>query len=308
MNIDTAAAQRFLAEQFDPLACDVELAGTGAWSSAYSFRRGTDALIVRFGRHGDDFAKDRRAYRYRASGLPVPEVLALGPAFGGFYAISRRVWGTPLEQVTAAEWRAAVPAVVAMLEVLRLADLAGTSGYGMWAEHGHAAHPHWSAYLLAVGNDSPTQRTHGWRARLATSATGQAAFDWGLARLAELVDDTTPRSLIHADLLNRNVLVEGGAISGVFDWGCAAYGDHLYDLAWFIFWAPWHLNLDIVLLREALERRWRAAGYWPHNLAARLSVCVLHIGLDHLAYNAFRGDWQTLEATAARMRALVDDA
>jgi hypothetical protein len=46
-------------------------------------------------------------------------------------------------------------------------------------------------------------------------------------------------------------------------------------------------------------------GYWPPNLAARLSACSLHIGLDHLAYNAFRGDWQTLEATAARMRELV---
>lgn len=135
---------------------------------------------------------------------------------------------------------------------------------------------------------------------------GQAAFDWGFARLRQLVDNTVPRSLIHADLLNRNVLVEGSAISGVFDWGCAAYGDHLYDLAWFVFWAPWHPNLDIPLLREALERRWREVDYWPHQLAARLSTCALHIGLDHLAYNAFRGDWAALEATAARMRTLTN--
>jgi hygromycin-B 4-O-kinase len=101
------------------------------------------------------------------------------------------------------------------------------------------------------------------------------------------------------------VLVEGGAISGVFDWGCAAYGDHLYDLAWCMFWAPWHPNLDIPLLREMLERRWREVSYWPHNLTARLSVCSLHIGLDHLAYNAFREDWPSLEATAERMRALA---
>lgn len=308
MIIDAAAALRFLAEQFDPSACDVEPAGAGAWSRAFSFRRGANALIVRFGSHGDDFAKDQRAYRYHTPGLPAPEVLAIGPAFGGFYAISRRVWGAPLEEVVAAAWPATIPSVVAMLEALRLADLAGMAGYGGWDGDGHAAHSRWSEHLLAVGEDSPTQRTHGWRARLATSAAGTATFDWGIARLAALVDDTAPRALIHADLLNRNVLVAGGAISGVFDWGCAAYGDHLYDLAWCMFWAPWHPNLDIALLREALERRWRAGGYWPHNLAARLSACVLHIGLDHLAYNAFRGDWQTLEATAARMRALVDDA
>lgn len=305
MSIDAAAAQRFLAEQFDPLAQAVEPAGAGAWSRAFSFRRGADALIVRFGSHGDDFLKDQRAYRHRAPGLPVPEVLAVGPAPGGFYAISRRVWGAPLEHLEPAAWRAAVPSVVAALEGLRLADLAATSGYGGWDGGGQAAWARWSDHLLAVGDDPPTRRTHGWRARLAATGAGQAAFDWGFARLAGLVDDTAPRALIHADLINRNVLVVGDAISGVFDWGCAAYGDHLYDLAWFIFWAPWHPNLDIALLREALERRWRAVGYWPHNFAARLSACVLHIGLDHLAYNAFRGDWPALEATAARMRALA---
>lgn len=104
MSIDAAAAQRFLADQFDPQVRDVEPAGAGAWSRAFSFRRGADELIVRFGSHGDDFAKDRRAYRYHAPGLPVPEVLAVGPAFGGFYAISRRMWGTPLEHVEPAVW------------------------------------------------------------------------------------------------------------------------------------------------------------------------------------------------------------
>jgi hygromycin-B 4-O-kinase len=306
MNIDAAVAQRFLAEQFDPMATDVESAGAGAWSRAFSFRRGANQLIVRFGSHGDDFEKDRRAHRYRSASLPVPEVLALGPAFDGFYAISRRVWGTPLELMEATAWRVAIPSVVAVLEGLRLADLSETTGYGAWDGSGHAARLRWREHLLTVGNDSPGQRTHGWRVCLASSQVGQAAFDWGLARLHQLVDDTVPRSLIHADLLNRNVLVEAGAVSGVFDWGCAAYGDHLYDLAWFEFWAPWHTNLDIPLLRKALERRWHEVGYWPHNLEARLNACHLHIGLDHLAYNAFRRDWQTLEATAARMRVLAD--
>jgi hygromycin-B 4-O-kinase len=141
MTIDAAAAQRFLAEQFDPQARDVAPAGVGAWSRAFSFRRGADELIVRFGSHGDDFAKDQRAYRYRAPGLPLPEVLAVGLAFGGFYAISRRVWGVSLEHVEAVAWRATIPSVVALLEGLRLADLSGTTGYGGWDGEGYAARP-----------------------------------------------------------------------------------------------------------------------------------------------------------------------
>jgi hypothetical protein len=43
-------------------------------------------------------------------------------------------------------------------------------------------------------------------------------------------------------------------------------------------------------------------------MPARLAACYLHIGLDHLAYNAHLGDWETLAATAARMKMLVDAA
>jgi hypothetical protein len=34
-------------------------------------------------------------------------------------------------------------------------------------------------------------------------------------------------------------------------------------------------------------------------------VCYLHIGLDHLAYNTYLGDWSALAATAERMQTLI---
>jgi hypothetical protein len=83
------------------------------------------------------------------------------------------------------------------------------------------------------------------------------------------------------------------------------YGDHLYDLAWFEFWAPWHPGLNVAYLRSELERRWHEVGYAPADKEARLIACYLHIGLDHLAYNAYRGDWSALAATAERLRTLM---
>jgi hypothetical protein len=41
-------------------------------------------------------------------------------------------------------------------------------------------------------------------------------------------------------------------------------------------------------------------------LGSRLLACYLHIGLDHLAYNSYLGDWDTLMATAERMRLLTE--
>jgi hygromycin-B 4-O-kinase len=305
MEIDDLQAQRFLAEHFDPSISGVERIGEGAWSRCFGFRRGDEELVARFGLHVDDFEADRRAYACATRDLPIPEVIDIARAFDGYCAIATRVHGEPLDHLDAGQWRAAIPSVVAMLETLRTTDLAATSGHGAWGRDGAAPHTTWSGHLLDVANDSPGRRTHGWRRTLAQSAEGEEAFAWGYRLLQRLADDSVPRHLIHADLMNRNVLVQDGRITGVLDWGCSCYGDHLYDLAWFEFWAPWYPEKDIAALRAALERRWREAGYVPHNKTVRLHACYLHIGLSHLAYNAWRGDWAALSATAARMRALV---
>ena len=304
--IDIHQAQSFLVDQLHLAPMELAFIGAGAWSRCFGFRQGNAQLAIRFGNHVDDFEKDQVAYRYATPDLPIPQVYEIGEAFGGYYAIATRVHGTPLEQVGADEWRDLVPAVVAALEALRTADITATSGFGGWGVDRNAPEPSWSARLLTVDRDVPTMRTHGWRAKLATSAAGDAAFRWGYDLLQQVARDDVPRALLHCDLINRNVLVDGARLTGVFDWGCSIYGDHLYELAWFEFWAPWMPQLDIAYLRSALEERWQGIGYTPHHQEERLTACYLHIGLDHLAYNAIIDDWSTLLATAARMRTLVD--
>jgi hygromycin-B 4-O-kinase len=261
--------------------------------------------VIRFGNHVDDFEKDQRAYAYASPELPIPQVLEIGQAFERYYAVSTRVHGVPLESLDEARWHAVVPSVVSVLEALRTTDISASLGYGGWGRDGNASHHSWSSQLLTVREDSPDQRSHGWRERLARSPQGEETFAWGYTLLESLVDDAVPRCLLHRDLINRNVLVHENQISGVFDWGCSMYGDHLYDLAWFEFWSPWYPKLDMRYLRSELERRWAKIGYLPESKASRLVTCYLHIGLEHLAYNAFLEDWSSLLATAKRLRALV---
>lgn len=310
LTIDSGRAENFLQEHFHPAVSDVEEIGAGAWSRCFGFRVGDEELVVRFGQYMDDFVKDRRAYIFHAPGLPVPEVRVIGSAFDGYYAVSTRCYGDFLDHLDADRWLSVAPSVVDALEAMRMSDLSDTSGYGSWGDHGHAPHAKWSGHLLRVADDTPERRNYGWRALLAANAPeDDETFTWGfqlLRGLADVIDPSTPRSLYHADLMNRNVLVEENRITGVLDWGCACYGDHLYDLAWFEFWAPWYPHLDIPFLRYTLERRWQETSYTPENLTARLQACYLHIGLDHLAYNAWLRDWPTLSATAQRMRTLVE--
>jgi len=305
VDVDTGKAHAFLGRHLGNEPSNVALIGEGAWSRCFGFTQGDDELVIRFGNYVDDFRKDQLAHAYATPDLPVPEVFEIGNAFGGYYAISTRARGGPLENLSSSEWCAIVPSVVSVLETMRLADLPPNSGVGGWGVDGKALHVSWSASLLNVEEDDPNQRTHGWRERLAASPQGEGDFMWGFDFLKRVVDDSVPLSLLHCDLINRNVLVNDDRISGVLDWGCSRYGDHLYDLAWFEFWAPWHTNLDVVYLRSEVERRWRELGYSPEDKESRLMACYLHIGLDHLAYNAYLGDWAALDATAERMRLLM---
>lgn len=300
-------AQAFLQTHLTAPPQALTLIGAGAWSRCYGYRVGAAEYAIRFGAHVEDFRKDQRAAAYASADLPIPNVLEIGEALGGYFAIAPRAYGVPLEGVDAQTWRVITPSLVAALEAMRSADITTTPGFGGWDEHGHASSASWSHHLLAVAEDTPDLRIHGWRRKLETgSPAGSAAFAWGFAQLQRVVSDATPRSLLHCDLMNRNVLVDSGRIAAVFDWGCARYGDHLYDLAWFEFWAPWHPNLDVAMLHAELARRWRQVGYTPTAMPERLAACYLHIGLDHLAYNAHLGDWATLAATAARMKTLVE--
>jgi hygromycin-B 4-O-kinase len=138
MTIDCTQVQAFLTSHFDRASSHIERIGAGAWSQCFGFRRGAQALVIRFGQHVDDFRKDQRASSYRTPDLPIPLVLAIGQAFDGYYAISTRVHGVARESVGAAQWQSIVPSLAAALEAMRLADVSATVGFGGWGGDGHA--------------------------------------------------------------------------------------------------------------------------------------------------------------------------
>lgn len=298
---DVATAQAFLANRYDGDTGDLAPLGAGVWSKAFEFRRQERDYVIRFGAHGEDFAKDHLAARFAGPDLPIPRVVELGEAAGGYYAISERVRGGYIDDVDEAQMRALLPALFAAFDAARLADLSGTTGYGGWGADGHAPFPSWRAALLNVAHDRPADRIHGWRARLDASAVGSGPFDAAYGRLQELVVHVPEeRHLIHSDLLHFNVLVEGDRITGVLDWGCALYGDFLYDLAWFCFWQPWYPAWRDIDFRAHYLRHCDAIGIDVPRFDERLRACQIHIGLAGQAYQAYAGDWINLQDTARR--------
>jgi hygromycin-B 4-O-kinase len=305
-DVELPNAQAFLLERFGSGVGDVALVGEGAWSRCFGFTHNDSELVVRFGRHADDFRRDRLAAHYAARNLPIPQVIEIDETFGAWYCISTRGHGRPLEQLDADEWATTMPSVLAIMDALRGADISATTGYGAWNPVGNAPHSTWADYLGAVDQDPEGSRTHGWKQRLADSP-----YRDGFARAKERMLDLAgafpgPRSLVHNDLLNRNVLATDGRVTAVFDWGCSIYGDFVYELATIVFWSPWYPAIERLDMVTAAQDHYADMGLEVPNFEARLRCCALHIGLVHVGYNAFLGDVETLLKTEARMLQFLD--
>lgn len=284
---------------------DLTALRNGAWSESWAFTAADERLVIRVADRDDDFERDAAAAGFATRHLPVPEIRSIGTTPDGYYAVSTFADGEPLEYTT---WdTGTVSATMHLLEALRTTDIGDTTGWGPWDERGRAPHDSWRAYLLSVAEDTPGTRTHGWRPRLDRHPTLARAFDDGWARLDATAIDDVPRSLVHGDLLNDNVRIRAGEITGVFDWGASIHGDHLYDLAGILFWEPRLPAIRADDLLDALRRRWRHRGYQATRAARRLLACQLHIGLEHLAYHTWRDDPDEAGRIATRLGALSDE-
>lgn len=306
--VDLAQATMFLADRFGRDIEKVERIGRGEWSRAYAFRHDGDDYVIRFGAFAEDFSKDRLAAAFASAALPVPPVTEIGIAYDGAYAISKRAFGDFIDELDGSRMRAALPSLFAMLDAARAVDLAGSSGYGGWGADGIAPFPTWRAALLAVAGEASTGRIAGWRERLMTSPTASDAFGAGLERLHAVIGQCAEdRSLIHSDLLHFNVLVAGDRIAAVVDWGCAMYGDFLYDIAWFVFWSPWYPAWREIDFEGEAVRHFASIGLEVPRFSERLRCYQLHIGLDSLKYNAVMERPVELEAVARRVLALAEN-
>jgi hygromycin-B 4-O-kinase len=306
--VDQAQAAAFLSVRFGPGVSGVARIGQGEWSQAYAFRRDGGDFVVRFSRYGEDFAKDRLAGAYASPALPVPRITEIGEAFGGAFAVSERAFGEHLDGLEEAEARRALPAIFAALDAARSADVSGSKGFGMWRAGGDAPFTSWEAALLEVGHDRPGDRTHGWRARLDTSPTGAAAFREAYHQMAALIASCPcpeRRHLVHADLLNNNLLVADGRVAAVIDWGCAMYGDFLYDLALLSFSTPFFPAIRGIDFRAEARRHYARIGLEVPRFEERLRCYETHVGLGALSYTAFTGRWSEHEALARRTLAVA---
>lgn len=298
--MDETATTAFLRERFGS-AARIAVMRPGEWSVTYAVRTADADLVARFSAYDEDFEKDAYVARYRSAALPIPAILEWGPALSGFYAVAERVGGEHLDGLDEARMRRVLPSLFGALDAMRVIDLSAASGFGLWRADGTTAYPTWRAKVLGVATGPATRGAPGWRELLDGSPTGVGPFEEGYARLRELaVHCPEERHLVHDDLLNFNVLVDGERISGVLDWGSSIYGDFLYDVAKLVFYQPWFPAWRNIDFASEARAHYDSIGLAVPRFAERLRCYCIRIGLADMAYSAFRKRWAEVAWKAER--------
>jgi hygromycin-B 4-O-kinase len=308
--LNQSEVQAFIHDHFGDRAGEITRLSGGDWSQAYVLSVDGRQVVARFGSHGEDYRKDQIASGWASDELPIPKVLELDETRVGFFALSDRAEGDFLDELGDEQIKTVLPSLFRTMDAIYGIDISATEGYGNWTSDGHGPLRTWGEALLhKFGDDQPGHRTHGWRAALERSPGGTRAFDTALNVLEQLAERMpTERHVIHNDLLNRNVLVQGDKISGVLDWGNSMYGDYLYDAAWLLYCQPRYTSWPKLDLAGELRRHWEASGSVPDDLEARLLCYQIHVGLDAQSYAAYKGNWAQLRQNTEQTMKLVETA
>jgi aminoglycoside phosphotransferase (APT) family kinase protein len=307
--VDIGEAQAFLAGRYHAVE-EVRPLGRGAWSSAYSFVLAGRPLIVRFGPRRDWFEADRRAMAFASPELPVPEVLEVGNAFGGAYAISARHSGIYLEDIGPDQSAAGGPMLTALLATLFRVPKDPGSPVD-WHPEPPREELTWQRWLNERIVDDRRQDVHGWRGAIGAQRELDRLFRACEARVNELLGACPERrDLVHGDLLHGNVLVSEDAahLRAIFSWKNSVRGDFLFDTAWCTFCSILYPGIAALDLWDLVNRD-QAFREDPAALVdapLRHHCYELNIGLGALAWNTWVGDVQLLRRIAAHLAALLE--
>ena len=298
----------FLRERYGTRVDELDALDGGFWSSAYAYRVGGRALVLRLGPVSEGFEMDRAAMAFSGPDLPVPPVLEIGEAMGRAYAISERRYGRFLETV-AGEAERARPAVLRLLASLRAVP-SDPEAPAAWYSPGEPGRSTWRSWLTAGLIDDPAARVSGWRALLADEADLDRLFRACEQRVTHLVEACPERrDLVHGDLLHGNVLLaeDASRVTAVFSWKCSVRGDFLFDTAWCTFWEAWHPGIAAIGVWEAtVSDPSLRGGDALVDAAVRHHCYELQIGASHLGWHAWTGQRDSLRAVAERTAMILE--
>ncbi len=213
---------------------------SGHFSEGWFFNFQQQHYVVRFAhpKQADSLIKDHYLSTKLVNPVvPVARFIHVGtsPIDGAtrHLAITERAQGVILDELSAPQYEALVPALVTTLHNIHRSDIAHTDGFGNISKTGTGLSESWSEFIAGVSIqfDSAGQ-PHNWLTLFDSDILEEPLIDHLYRKLTSMLPFCPEqRCLLHADYAFDNVLANHNEVTAVIDWANAMYGDFLFDVA-----------------------------------------------------------------------------
>ena len=280
---------------FKPGSEVVKLA-KGWWSSAYSFTSGSNKYVIRINSDDADFKKDKLVSQLlQGSGLPVPNIMALGEYRSFHYAISEWCEGhTMIDENTNEN---DVFRLYECLWQLHQFNMSHLPGWKLLDDDEDGEPGGWQAGLLDFQNHKMDYTIEGL---VSTGKLSSEVVKKTMNKIESLLSFCgTAKHLLHGDFGFDNALTDGKQITGLIDWAEARLGDFLYDVAFLIF------NSKMINYRKLWLQFLKQKEITIENMNERLLCYQLVIGLNSIAIAAHTNNEKTYQEDLKKLLNLL---
>ena len=257
-----------------PEASQVRGLTGGLASQTFAFEANGQSYVLKTGTRKEVHEKEQLVYIRYHQMLPLRRAILINASEGQPpYAIYDFIEGVKMFDLNSQELVDIVPSVLEVLSILKSIEVSDEVGYGRFDSTGKAPYPSWGDFVEAIYNED----IYSW-SEVEKKGLDAGVIDAAIRKLKRGIENIkiTKKQLIHGDLGSFNLIAERGHVAGIIDWSLAMYGDHLYDIANFMFWNEDKLQPLIARLK---------ATYMENSENKRTIICyMLRIGLEEL-YN-----------------------
>ena len=237
--------------------------------------------------------------------IPVRSVLHEGDFAGLHFTLAAKVHGRGLSQLSMGEFMAVLPSVMDILLRIASVDISGTTGFGWLGLDGNGRFESWREHLCQVRDEEPGQFYGLWHTLFDSTFLDKKVFDHYYTKMESLIDLTpSRRELVHGGLCGGNVLVNGGQVTAVLDWQDARYGDHVFDLAYMLYWLDRSVQEACM---NVYEESLRKLGRSEAGLRDRVRCYQYYTSVDALRFTAKTRNERFYRAVLDKL-ALLDEA
>ncbi|WP_160679274.1 phosphotransferase [Clostridium sp. C8-1-8] len=208
-------------------------ASSGKIKRVYFFSLLNKEYVIRFAKDNTEFEVESYFQdRFEKAKVPSPKLLNKGYYKDYYYAISEKLYGSPLCALDKQEVESYLPSIMDTLKNIHSMDISSTLGYRWLNSERNGQFRTFEEFLESFFSKDIQGFWKDWYELFKTSFLDYEEFMDLYKKMIKLAPYCEgKRYLVHSDFHYNNVLVSDSKVSGIIDWGGVSYLDYFFDIS-----------------------------------------------------------------------------